>query len=180
MEKFVLAIPLLTGLVVPSLLLANGGDQRIVEGKYLINLSRAPFTPYAGVKTSMVVSFADIQKDALIAEPLMVKVRITKLNGGATVYESKERKMEGGVLSFPYTFAEPGLHEIFFDFAFASSPQKIYSPPDFLLDVQEPKAEKSTPPRARVASIESLLGFLSGFLGGWLLRGIAKDNKSNN
>lgn len=33
---------------------------------------------------------------------------------------------------------ESGLHEIFFDFAFASNPQKIYEVPDFLIDVQKP------------------------------------------
>ena len=30
------------------------------------------------------------------------------------------------VLELKYTFESSGLHEIFFDFAFASNPQKIY------------------------------------------------------
>lgn len=60
---------------------ANGGDQRIIEGKYLINLSRAPFTPRVGVKTSFLASFVDIQKDKLISEDRLYwrhfKLRVT-------------------------------------------------------------------------------------------------------
>jgi len=48
--------------IFPALSLANGGDQRVVDAKYLINLSRAPFTPRIGVKTSFLASFIDIQK----------------------------------------------------------------------------------------------------------------------
>lgn len=179
MKTFIFTAALFATTVFPSTLLANGGDQRVVEGKYIINLSRAPFTPRAGVETSMIVSFADIQKDTLITGPLLAKVRITKLNGGATVFED-EKRVEGGVLNFSHIFREAGLHEIFFDFAFASNPQKIYSAPDFLLDVQEPKAEKVPRPKPRIGSIKSLLGLIIGFLGGWLFRGIAKNNKSNN
>jgi len=40
-------------IAMPVISFANGGDQRLVErGKYYINLSRAPFTPRVGVKTS--------------------------------------------------------------------------------------------------------------------------------
>ena len=37
-------------------MLANGGDQRVVDGKYLINLSRAPFTPHIGDKVALLVA----------------------------------------------------------------------------------------------------------------------------
>ena len=64
MKKVIL---LLAIAFIPSVSLANGGDQRVVENKYLINLSRAPFTPRIGVKTSFLASFVDIQKNKLIS-----------------------------------------------------------------------------------------------------------------
>lgn len=130
----------------PLFSLANGGDQRIVENKYLINLSRSPFTPRAQEKTSMLISFVDLEKNKLVAEDLAVKIRIAKLGGigseKRTFLFSGDYKVQGGVLELPYTFSETGLHEIFFDFTFASSPEKLYEAPDFLLDVQPPVPQK--------------------------------------
>lgn len=129
--------------------LANGGDQRIAEGKYLVNLSRTPFTPRAGEKMIFLISFGDVAKDALIAEELIVRIRIAQLADASGrqkfLYEQGDLRVAGGVLEFAYTFAEPGLHEIFVDFAFASAPKKTYSPPDFLLDVQPPVALQAEP-----------------------------------
>lgn len=133
----------IVALIIPSLLLANGGDQRIVEGKYFINLSRAPFTPHVGVKIAMLPSFFDIEKNKLVAEDLLVKVRIYRFGGSGEekrvlLFEKKDILVKGGVLEgLSYTFAEPGLHEIFFDFVFASNQEKVYNAPDFLLDVQK-------------------------------------------
>ena len=124
---------------------ANGGDQRLVDGgKYYINLSRAPFTPRVGVKTSMLASCFDVQANKLVAEDLMVKVRISRFGGsGSTtrtfIFEKDGVLVKGGVLELPYTFTESGLHEIFFDFAFTSRPDKVYDAPDFLIDVQKPE-----------------------------------------
>ena len=132
---------LLTFLLFPILSFANGGDQRVVDRKYLINLSRSPFTPAVGDKTSMLASFVDIQTDKLIAEDLIIKIRIAKLGEGRSNREfllEQEMIAKGGILEFQYAFTKPGLHEIFFDFAFASSPAKIYNAPDFLLDIQKP------------------------------------------
>lgn len=138
MKKVILVI-LSLALLLPSLTFGNGGDQRVVDGEYIINLARSPFTPHAGEKVSMLVSFVDIQKDKLIAEDLILKVRIAKWGGNEKrtfIHEQANLKVQGGVIQIPYTFAEAGLHEIFFDFAFASSPQTIYKAPDFLIDVQ--------------------------------------------
>ena len=147
---------------------ANGGDQRVVEGEYLINLSRSPFTPKAGEKTAFIASFVDIQKDLLIAEDLIVKIRIAKLGEGRErkfLFEQDNIRAKGGILEFQYTFSEPGLHEIFFDFAFSSSPQKIYNAPDFLLDIQKPEVlEKAGQP----ISVWIGLGAIFGFGIGWL------------
>jgi len=136
-----LVINLLIFFLFPGYVSANGGDQRVIEGKYLINLSRSPFTPKAGQKVSMIASFVDIQTDKLISEDLIASIRIAKLGEGrgdrSFLFEQKDTRIKGGVLEFEYTFADSGLHEIFFGFAFASNPQKIYNAPDFLMDVQK-------------------------------------------
>lgn len=143
MIRWTLGIFIVLGLisVFPHHLYANGGDQRVVEKKYLINLSRAPFTPRVGVKTAVLASFLDIQAGKLIQEDLVVRMRIARLGGSGSdkrtfIFEQDNIIVKGGVLESNYTFTESGLHEIFFDFAFASNPQKIFEAPDFLLDVQ--------------------------------------------
>lgn len=150
---------------------ANGGDQRVVEGKYLVNLARAPFTPRVGEGIAMLVSFVDIQKDALISEAIIVKLRIAKLGGIGTekrtfVFERDDIAVSGGVLEFPYKFGEPGLHEIFFDFAFAANPGRLYEVPDFLIDVQG----SSIPDRrGQLAFIGTAAAVLVGFGLGWFM-----------
>lgn len=157
MNRYILfSVVLLLG-ALPLLLFANGGDQRVVQGKYLINLSRAPFTPRVGVKTSMLASFVDIKKNKLIAEDLIVKVRIAKLGGGQGkrefLFEKDNIAVKGGVLELSYTFTDSGLHEVFFDFAFASNPQKVYEAPDFLMDIQPLVADTKTNPIIGIAEI---------------------------
>ena len=168
-----LFILLLISVAVPLVTWANGGDQRIVDSRYLINLSRAPFTPKVGVNTSMLASFIDLQTNRPIAEDLIVKVRISKLGGAGTkkrefLYEKDNIPVKGGILQLSYTFTESGLHEVFFDFAFASIPQKIYQAPDFLLDIQ-----KSEPPntsdRLTLFVVIAIVG-AAGFMIGWLAK----------
>jgi len=167
-----IALALSLAMTYAGFALANGGDQRIVENKYFINLSRAPFTPRAGEKVEMLASFFDIQANRLVAEDLTVRARIAKLGGeGSTkrtfLFEQDNIRVEGGVLELPYTFGEAGLHEVFFDFALASDPQKTYEAPDFLLDVQKP-ASKNTKPLLAIGM--GVGGIILGFALGWLLK----------
>lgn len=133
-------------ILIPAISFANGGDQRIVENKYFINLSRAPFTPRVGVQTSFLASFVDIEKNKLIAEDLIVKVRIARQGGAGGkrefIFEQDNMIVKGGVLELKYTFNNPGLHEIFFDFTFSLNPQRIYEVPDFLIDIQRSEASQ--------------------------------------
>lgn len=161
--------------LLPVLAVANGGDQRVVENKYLINLSRAPFTPRVEVKTSFLASFVDIQKNKLISEDLMVSIRISKLGDapkGKFIFEQDDIAVRGGVLDFSYTFSESVLHEIFFDFAFASNPQQIYNAPDFLIDVQKPESSETS---SRGIALGTIMGVILGFIAGWF---ICKHRKS--
>lgn len=158
-----------TAYLVPTFTFANGGDQRIVEGKFYINLSRAPFTPRVGVKTSFLASFVDIQKNKLIGEDIIVNIRISKLGDapkGKFIFEQNNVPVKGGVLDFPYTFSEAVLHEIFFDFAFASNPENVYNAPDFLIDIQKPEPSEDSNRRTIVGIA---IGIILGLLAGWLL-----------
>lgn len=158
----------------PSLTSANGGDQRVVEGKYLINLARSPFTPKVGEKTAMLISFVDLETNKLISEDLVVKIRIAKLGGtGSTkrefLFEKSDILVRGGVLEFPYTFGYTGLHEIFIDFVLGSNPQKIYESPDFLMDVQNKEPQLNINRFIIGSMLSSILGVALGFvLGFWL------------
>lgn len=160
--------------------LANGGDQRIVENKYFINMSRAPFTPRAEEKTSFLISFARIDTMLPIAEDLIVKIRIAKLGevgteGRTFLFEKDNIPVKSGVLEFPYTFTETGLHEIFIDFAFASNQQKIYETPDFLLDVQKPLNGYNTS-QILMAIVGS---FVIGLSIGWFIKKIMSSKVGN-
>lgn len=141
--KKIFIIGILLVLAFPLSTFANGGDQRVGDG-YLINLSRSPFTPIAGVKTAMTVSFVDLKTMKLIKDDVLVTVKIGKGRGSKTlIHEEKNIPTTGGVLEYAYTFKDPGLHEIFFEFSFVNDPEKVYMPTDFLMDIQEPRTEKS-------------------------------------
>jgi hypothetical protein len=161
---------LLALVLMPAMAFANGGDQRVVQNTYLINLSRAPFTPRVGVKISFLASFVDLESNKLIAEDLIVKVRIAKLGGGdgkrEFLFERDKILVKGGVMELAHTFSETGLHEIFFDFAFVSNPQNVYEAPDFLLDVQRHSRGYSTQQLFTAA----LAGLVIGLLVGWLVK----------
>lgn len=155
----------------PQKALANGGDQRVVEGKYLINLSRSPFTPKSGDNVAMIASFVDIQTRELISEDLIVKIRIARFGEGREkrqfLFEQENLRPKNGILEFQYTFKDSGLHEIFFDFVFASNPQTIYNAPDFLLDIQKGSTQ-GTPSLPFPLGIA--IGAILGFVGGWFIR----------
>ncbi len=169
MKKLIILFLVMT-FIFPALSLANGGDQRVVEHTYLINLSRAPFTPRVGVKTSFLASFVDIQKNKLISEDLIVRLRIAKLGDapkGTFILDQENIVVKGGVLEFPYTFSEAVLHEIFFDFAFASHPEKVYNAPDFLIDVQPSRSsEKSNKSLLFFSGLGIAIAFLIGLFVG--------------
>lgn len=152
-------------LFTPFIVFANGGDQRVVENKYFINLSRAPFTPRVGVKTSFLASFVDIEKNKLILEDLIVKIRIAKQGGAGGkrgfIFEHDNLIVKGGVLELKYTFENSGLHEVFFNFAFVSNPKKIYEVPDFLMDVQKSSESDN---RTKYFFGGLILGSIGGFL----------------
>ncbi len=156
---------------IPILVFANGGDQRLVEGKYLINLSRSPFTPRVGIPTSFLASFLDIKTNKIISDQITAKISIAKISEYSQerkfIFEKDNLKVKDGILEFKYTFPEAGLYEIFFDFLIASEPDKIYKAPDFMIEVHpnfESKKQESFILIAEAFGI--LLAFLAGFFAG--------------
>lgn len=157
--------------VVPRSASANGGDQRVVEGTYLVNLSRSPFTPRAGEMVAFLISFARLPKSELVTDDLIVQVKIAKLGAGSSerrfLFEQHEIPVEGGVLELPYTFSDPGLHEVFVDFALAQDPTTVHRTPDFLLDVQAVPQREGTAVRFVLGGI---VGLAAGLAVGGALR----------
>lgn len=148
---------LLLTFLLPFSVFANGGDQRVLGSEFLINLSKSPFTPVAGTKTAMTVSFVDLKTRAPIKEDILVYMRVTKGRGSMVpIFEQKDILVKGGVFDISYTFENSGLHEVFFDFAYASKPEQIYEPPDFLIDVQGP--------RSSPLLVDYVIAFVSGGL----------------
>jgi len=167
---FTSLLSIILAFIPTSISFANGGDQRVVEGKYLINLSRSPFTPKAGENVSMLASFVDIQTDKLITENLIVKIRIAKLGEGRErkfLFKQENLIAKGGILEFQHIFQDAGLHEIFFDFAFAANPEEIYNAPDFLLDIQKSKIDQKS---TFSSPIGIMLGAIFGFMIGWFIK----------
>lgn len=151
-------------LIAPVAAHANGGDQRVVDGTYLINLSRSPFTPTARQETQFLASFVDLKTNRLIDDDLIVTIRIGKLGESAKgkfVFE-KNVKTDGAVFGFTHIFKSEGLHEVFFDFGLASNPNVVYAAPDFLIDVQEP-IDARTSASYGVIITAILLGSVVGF-----------------
>ncbi|GEM_PF-2429365 len=174
-KKFAATLSLLALLLaIPAFVFANGGDQRIVSGgKYFINMSRAPFTPRAGTKTAMLISIADGKTGRPIKDDSILRIRIFKMGGKGgnreLLFEQKGIEVKGGILEFPYTFADSGLHEVYLDFALAAEPEKIIEPPDFLMDVQKPEQKETNGQKAF-----PYLLVVAGFALGWCLRGIGR------
>ena len=119
----------------------------------------------------MLASFVDIQTDKLIAEDLIVKIRIAKLGEGRSnrefLFEQDNLIAKGGILEFQHIFQDAGLHEIFFDFAFAANPEEIYNAPDFLLDIQKASIQETSNLNLY---LWIALGVIVGFIGGWVIK----------
>lgn len=168
MSKFKYAM-LLLAILLPFITFANGGDQRVAHG-YLVNLSRAPFTPVTGVKTALLASFVDLKTGKLIQDDILVSIRIAEGIGSRDfIHEKQDIQVKGGALEYSYTFKRSGMHEIFFEFVFVNDPQrKVHELPDFLIDVQ--KSETGQPIDSTSLGLGVLLGIIVGILGGWFAR----------
>lgn len=170
LQKAIIILLLIFALI-PAVSLANGGDQRIVEGgNYFINLSRAPFTPRAGEKIAMLISIASRETGRPVKDDLILRIRVAKLGGTdgkrEFLFEQKEILVKGGIFEFSYTFADPGLHEIFFDFLFLNNQDKVYESPDFLLDIQKPEIPERNRLLFLIVIFSALIG---GGMVGWVV-----------
>lgn len=171
MLKLIYAVLLITVLL-PFTMFANGGDQRVADG-YLVNLSRAPFTPIAGIKTAILTSFVDLKTGQLIKDDILVSVRIAEGRGSKSfIHEKRDIPVKGGILEYSYIFQNAGMHEIFFNFIFANDPTKqVHELPDFLIDVQKPVSGYS----ANQVLIAICGSFIIGLIAGWFVKRIVSS-----
>ena len=160
-----LVLPLLTG--------AHGGEQRVVDGAYIVTMSRAPFTPRVGMPTKLLISISDIKSGDVLDREAIMHIRVARLaspgDAPQFVFEEKNIKAERSTLGYSYTFTEEGFHEIYIDFAFTDNPSKIMSVGDFLLDVQP-----SQPLRDNMSAIYAAV---TGIIGGFVLGRFVANKK---
>ncbi len=112
----------------------------MVDGKYIVNVSRSPFTPRAGAPTNFLISIADVSSGSVLTRDPVMHIRIARLeNPGAEpqfISEERDLKAERSILGYSYTFADSGFYELYIDFAFADDLTTVLQAPDFLFDVQ--------------------------------------------
>lgn len=165
-KVFILGVILAWSLIFSASVFANGGDIRIAEGKYLVNISSSPVTPVAGQKVAMLISFGDVVTNELLVQDLHVWIEIRLKVTEEVIFPQQEFRAERGVLEFPFIYLKPGLHELFVRFEKPDEPGKIYESEDFLVDVQESRIrEKNGVSYGLIlVPIAFGLGMLAGFL----------------
>lgn len=145
---------------------ANGGNIRLAEGKYLVNISSAPVTPVAGENVAMLISFADIKKNELLNQNIRVWLEIRLKATEEVIFPEQEYRAEGGVLEFNFVYPHAGLHELFVRFEKPDEPGKIYITEDFLVDAQPAPERKTARPGWPVIILAALAGIGIGFFVG--------------
>jgi|GEM_PF-4533442 len=129
---------------------ANGGMQKVAEGKYIVNVSAAPIAPYVGETQKLLIGFADIS-GTLIEKDFSVDLALHFK--GKTILDQKNLLAKNGILPFDYTYRQPGIYELFVRFRLPDEPNHTYTPEDFLIDVKEKYGGARASP---------LLGFVIG------------------
>lgn len=155
---------------------ANGGNIRIAEGKYIVNISSSPVTPVSGEKVEMLISFADVQKNELLPQDLRVWIEIRLKSTEEIIFPEQEFRAERGILDFDFTYPKTVLHEFFVRFEKPDEPGKIYETEDFLVDVQPPRASDTSEAGDRNPLFIGLFGFFIGLIFGFAL--YVKENPS--
>lgn len=165
--KNVIISGILSFVLFGSFVFANGGNIRLAEGRYLVNISSSPVTPVAGEKVEMLVSFASIEDNTLLREDLRTWVEIRRKVNDEVIFPEKEFRAERGVLDFDFTYPESGLYELFVRFEKPDEPGKIYETEDFLVDVQSQRIQsRGTTLFPMYLVVSSLVSLLAGwFLG---------------
>ncbi|MEK7649384.1 MAG: hypothetical protein AAB367_00245 [Patescibacteria group bacterium] len=150
--------------VLPFLAGAHGGEQRVVDGKYIVTMSRAPFTPRVGTPTKLLISISDIKSGNVLDHDAIMHIRVARLASPGDepqfIFEERDIKAERSTVGYTYDFTEEGFHEIYIDFAFADEPKKIFHAEDYLLDIQ-PREQASD---AIALIYAAIAGLIVGFV----------------
>lgn len=139
---------------------ANAGFQRVVDGKYVVQLSISPLAPFEDEKAQMVFSFSDIQGKSL-TQSFTAKFKFLALGDEKVLFETDEDTIEKGLFPLEYTFADPGFYRAEASFYFPDVKDKIYTA-EFPLEVKEVRTQK-------VFGSKGWLVLIGGIFVGWIL-----------
>jgi hypothetical protein len=116
---------------IPLLASAHGALQKVVEGKYLVNFTPAPFAPTVGKEQQNMLALSDFQEN-LIEKNSIFNVEIRK--DEKAVFRVQNQVAKGGLLPFSYTYEEPGEYELFITFKIPGD-SNLYEPDHFMIEV---------------------------------------------
>lgn len=128
-----LILGLLIG-IAPAAASAHGAMQKIVEGRYLMNLTSVPIAPVVGQKQSNIFALSDAATNNFITENSVFFITVKK--NGKTFYTSPLLTATGGLLAFDYAYPEPGTYELQAMFRFPGDEYQ-YMPDDYWVQVNE-------------------------------------------
>jgi len=134
------SILFLSALFLPLLAFANGGIKEIAEGKYVVNVSMSPISPYVGDRQQMLIAVSDIPGN-LIAKDIRMDVSLTLQNTETGKEETVVRQTDvlahSGVLPLEYTYAKAGIYILVVKFRLPDEPKHTYEPDDFHIEAKE-------------------------------------------
>ncbi len=151
-----LALPVTAG--------AHGAMQKIVEGRYLMNLTSVPIAPVVGQKQSNLFALSDAATNTFITADSVFFITVKK--NGKTLYTSPLMTATGGLLAFDYAYPEPGTYELQAMFRFPDDDHQ-YMPDDYWVQVNETPAPAASP--VDTAIIALLIGIVLGACGAFFL-----------
>ncbi|MCA9370718.1 MAG: hypothetical protein KC680_02030 [Candidatus Peregrinibacteria bacterium] len=113
---------------------AHGGNQRIVDEKYIVHLTSAPMFPFTGETTQNTITISDLEENFL-SVPLSAEIVLKK--NDVTRWESGPLTAADGFIEFAITYPEAGLYELFVQFTFEGD-TVTYEPDDFYVQARSP------------------------------------------
>ncbi len=140
---------------IPLLASAHGALQKVVEGKYLVNFTPAPYSPMVGKAQQNMIAISDFQEN-LIEKNIIFNVEIRQ--DEEIVFTLQNQVATGGLLPFSYTYEEAGDYELFATFKIPGD-SHLYESEDFMITVV-PQASSG----GSLIVTWLVVGFVMGFL----------------
>lgn len=105
--------------------------QKIIEERYLLNLTSVPLSPDIGVKQQNILAVSDLANNLITTTPIF-DIEISK--DGDVVFSKEDMTAVGGLLAFTYIYPEAGEYEILATFRLPDS-DHVYVGDHFMVQV---------------------------------------------